>query len=359
MMWGRVGDGNCGRKLTLNSDSREAGLEIMNASGRAPDTISFCLCAQGGEMRLDQSLAQVLPQFSRARLQQWIREGRVRVDDSVLRPRDSVRGGETVLLQVPQAESGEWQAEAIPLDVVYEDEDLLVINKPADIVVHPGAGNPDGTLLNALLHHTPSLASLPRAGIVHRLDKETSGLMVVAKNEASRLNLIDQLSRRSLKREYLAVLAGVPVAGGTVDAAIGRHPRERTRMAISPRGKPAVSHFRVVRRFRQHALVRVQLESGRTHQIRVHMAHIGFPVFGDPVYGGRLRIPRDSDETLIAVLRGFRRQALHAARLGLIHPRTGQEMEWEASVPADMQNLIDQLERDQRDHADTSAGGRQ
>jgi 23S rRNA pseudouridine1911/1915/1917 synthase len=329
----------------------------MSTSGRTPEIISFCPCAQPEETRLDQFLAQVLPQFSRARIQQWIREGRVRVDDAVPRPRDSVRGGETVLLEIPEAESREWGAEAIPLDVIYEDEDLLVINKPADIVVHPGAGNPDGTLLNALLHHAPELARLPRAGIVHRLDKETSGLMVVAKNEAARLNLIEQLSQRSLRREYLAVLTGVPVAGGTVDAPIGRHPRERTRMAVTARGKPAVSHYRIVRRFRQHALVRVRLESGRTHQIRVHMAHQGFPVFGDPVYGGRLRIPPDSDPVLIEVLRSFRRQALHAARLGLIHPRTGEAMEWEVPAPADMQNLIDHLARDSRAHGESTAGG--
>lgn len=324
----------------------------------APEVIRFCFCKPGDGTRLDQSLAQLLPQFSRARMQQWIREGRVHVDDVVLRPRDPVHGGETVVLEVPAIESTASQPQAIPLDIVYEDKDLLVINKAADIVVHPGAGNPDRTLLNALLHHAPALASLPRAGIVHRLDKETSGLMVVARNEAARLNLIDQLAQRTLTREYVAVVSGTLVAGGTVDAPIGRHARERTRMAVTTRGKPAVSHYRVVRRFRRHTLVRVQLESGRTHQIRVHMAHLGFPVFGDPVYGGRLRIPPDSDAEFIAVLRGFRRQALHAARLGLIHPRDGRPREWEAPVPEDMQALIDALEHDARAHGDNAVRSR-
>jgi 23S rRNA pseudouridine1911/1915/1917 synthase len=260
-----------------------------------------------------------------------------------------------VVVDVPPAESGGWPAQEIPLEICFEDQDLLVINKPPGIVVHPGAGNPDRTLLNALLHHSPELAALPRAGIVHRLDKETSGLMVVARNEAARLDLIEQLSQRSLKREYLAVVTGRLISGGTVEEPIGRNSRDRTRMAVVPGGRPAITHFRIERRFRRHTLIRVRLETGRTHQIRVHMAYVGFPVFGDPVYGGRLRIPPDSSHHFAETLRGFHRQALHATRLGLIHPRTAQEMEWEAGPPDDMRQLIEVLEEDV--HARPDAGG--
>lgn len=326
-------------------------------SGTPSERIDFCFCDQPEAMRLDQCLAQVLPHVSRARIQQWIREGRVRVNEATPRPRDPVHGGETVAVDVPPAESGEWPAQEIPLEICFEDQDLLVINKPPDIVVHPGAGNPDRTLLNALLHHSPELAVLPRAGIVHRLDKETSGLMVVARNEAARLDLIEQLSQRSLKREYLAVVTGRLISGGTVEEPIGRNPRDRTRMAVVPGGKPAITHYRIERRFRRHTLVRVRLETGRTHQIRVHMAYVGFPVFGDPVYGGRLRIPPDSSPEFAETLRGFHRQALHATRLGLIHPRTGQEMEWEAVPPNDMRQLIEALDEDVRAHPDAEGGG--
>jgi 23S rRNA pseudouridine1911/1915/1917 synthase len=325
-------------------------------NGTSPERIDFCLCHPVEPLRLDQCLAQLLPGVSRARIQQWIREGRVSVNGAAPRPRDPVQGGEAVAIEVPAAEAGGWQAQEIPLDVQFEDQDLLVVNKPPDIVVHPGAGNPDRTLLNALLHHAPEVATLPRAGIVHRLDKETSGLMVVAKNEATRLDLIEQLSRRSLKREYLAVVNGRVISGGTVEEPIGRSPRDRTRMAVVAGGKPAITHYRVERRFRQHTMVRVRLETGRTHQIRVHMAYIGFPVFGDPVYGGRLRIPPDSTGEFAEVLRGFRRQALHATRLGLLHPRTGQEMEWEAEPPEDMQRLIRALEEDLRLHSGADEG---
>jgi len=291
-------------------------------------------------LRLDQALARSLPQYSRSRLQDWIREERVMIDGRVPRGRDTVRGGERVVVQAMEAPAGDWQAEAIPLRIVYEDDDILVIDKPAGLVVHPGAGNPAGTMLNALLHHAPSLKKLPRAGIVHRLDKETSGLLVVAKTETARLHLIHQLKERSLSREYLALVQGLVSAGGKVDAPIGRHVSARTRMAVSSRGKPAVSHYRVEKKFRAHTLLRVKLESGRTHQIRVHMAHLRHPLVGDPVYGGRAHLPRSASEELIAALHGFKRQALHATRLGLVHPTSGKAVSWDSPIPADMQKLI-------------------
>jgi 23S rRNA pseudouridine1911/1915/1917 synthase len=298
--------------------------------------------------RLDQVLAQLRPEVTRSQWQQWIEDGRVLLNGELPRKRDRLAGGETVTVAVPPPEPSGHAAEDIPLDVVYEDDSILVINKPPGLVAHPGAGNPEGTLLNALLHHVPALDTLPRAGIVHRLDKDTSGLLVVAKTETARQSLIAQLQDRSMSREYQAILNGVMIAGTTVDAPIGRHHADRTRMAVTGSGRPAVSHVRVVRKFRAHTQVAVRLESGRTHQIRVHMAHIKFPVFGDPVYGGRARLPKDAGETLIRTLQGFKRQALHAARLGLIHPETGERMEWSAPLPADMQELVAALERDAR-----------
>jgi 23S rRNA pseudouridine1911/1915/1917 synthase len=301
--------------------------------------------------RLDQALAVVFPDFSRSQLQQWIREGRVQVDGAAPRPRDRVRGGEQVSVAVPVPEPVRWSAQDLPLDVVYEDAALLVINKPPGLVVHPGAGNPDKTLLNALLHHDPGLSQVARAGIVHRLDKDTSGLLVVARTEAARRHLAAQLKDRSLKRVYTAVVRGVLISGGTVDAPLGRHSRDRTRMAVTNRGREAVSHFRILARYRAHTLISVSLETGRTHQIRVHLAHQGHPIVGDPVYGGRLILPRGADERLVAILRGFKRQALHAQTLGLVHPTTGESMSFSRPVPADMQALIDALAEDARVHA--------
>ena len=312
--------------------------------------LRFCAARSIEPMRLDHLLAQLLPEFSRSQLQQWIKNDCVVVGDKHLRPKDRVAGGETIVIAVPEAPEPDWVAQTIPLDIVYEDEHILVLNKPAGMVVHPGAGNPDRTLLNALLSHAPALRALPRAGIVHRLDKDTSGLMVIAKSERARLNLIEQLSTRELHREYATVVNGVMISGGTVDAPIGRHPKDRKRMAVVERGKPAVSHYRIIERFRAHTLVSVRLETGRTHQIRVHMAHIQFPVVGDPVYGGRLRIPPDSPESMIQVLRNFRRQALHARKLGLIHPVSGESMQWECALPDDMNRLIDILRKDAVQH---------
>jgi 23S rRNA pseudouridine1911/1915/1917 synthase len=301
--------------------------------------------------RLDQALATLFPDITRARLQQWIEAGRVGLNGRVPRKRDKVKEGDAVEIRVPPAAEGGWRAQAIPLEIVHEDADILVINKPPGLVVHPGAGNPEGTLLNALLGHAPGLAVLPRAGIVHRLDKDTSGLLVVAKTERARQHLIEQLQARTVEREYLAVVTGVMVAGGTIEAPIGRHRVQRTRMAVSVRGKPAVSHYRVIRKYRAHTLVQVKLESGRTHQIRVHMAHLHYPVVGDPVYGGRLKIPAGADARLKQALHDFRRQALHALKLSLVHPRTGQRVQWASSVPEDMSKLMEALAQDAKAHA--------
>ncbi len=297
-------------------------------------------------MRLDQALAQVFSDYSRSRLSQWLKAGQVRVNGEQQRARDKVRGGEQVEIQAELEARTEWEAEAIPLDIVFEDTELIVINKPAGLVVHPAAGNPAGTLVNALLYHDPQLSAVPRAGIVHRLDKDTSGLLVVARTLPAQKSLVEQLQARRLLREYEAVVTGVMTAGGTVDAPIGRHPVQRKRMAVLPGGKPAMTHYRVVERFRAHSWIRCRLETGRTHQIRVHMAHIHYPLVGDPVYGGRLRLPKGCGESLASTLRQFKRQALHARRLGLIHPATGKTLEWKAPLPADMEHLMAALRAD-------------
>ena len=298
-------------------------------------------------MRLDQALAAIFPDYSRARLQQWIKQGLVSVDGSTAkRSKDKVIGGELVELEALMEDQVECCPEPIPLEIVHEDESLLVINKPAGLVVHPAAGNPDGTMQNALLHHDETLVQLPRAGIVHRLDKETSGLLVVAKSLVAHKYLVEQLQERSIKREYRAVVTGVMTAGGSVDQPIGRHPNQRTKMAVIFSGKPAVTHYRVLERFRFHTYVKVILETGRTHQIRVHMAHIRYPLVGDPVYAGRLRIPPGVTPELEAMLRRFKRQALHARKLGLEHPKTGEWMEWTTEPPQDMQELLRVLEQD-------------
>ena len=296
--------------------------------------------------RLDQVLAELFPDFSRSRLQQWVKTGQVKVDGAVLRPRDKLHGGELIEVDALLEGQTAFVAEPIPLAIIHEDAAILVINKPAGLVVHPAAGNWQGTLLNALLHHAPQLEHVPRAGIVHRLDKETSGLLVVAKTLEAQTALVEQLQARSFTREYDAFISGVLTGGGTVDAPIGRHPVDRKRMAVVRGGKPAVTHYRLVRRFRAHSQIRVQLETGRTHQIRVHMAYLHHPLIGDPVYGGRLRIPPASSEAFAEVLRRFPRQALHAARLGLVHPDSGEYMEWQLPMPEDMVALCAALEQD-------------
>ncbi len=303
-------------------------------------------------LRLDQALARALPQYSRARLQSWIEAGAVQVDGHVPRPRDPVHGGERVRVEARLEPETRVVAERRSLEIVYKDPAIFVINKPAGLVVHPGAGNADHTLQNALLGHDPKLALVPRAGLVHRLDKDTSGLLVVARTLEAHAALVAALGAHAVGREYLAVCGGVMTGGGTVDQPIGRHRSVRTRMAVRSDGRAAVTHYRVVKRFRAHTLVRAELETGRTHQIRVHLAHIGYPVVGDPVYGGRRRIPRGASPQLIAALEGFRRQALHAIRLKLAHPVTGRPVEWEAPLPYDMTALIASLETDAREAAD-------
>ncbi|MCI0507381.1 MAG: 23S rRNA pseudouridine(1911/1915/1917) synthase RluD [Gammaproteobacteria bacterium] len=296
--------------------------------------------------RVDQVLAELFPDFSRSRLQKWIKDGFVLVDGQKWRPKDNVIGGELVELLVVVDDETQWKAEPVALDIVYEDEQIIVINKPAGLVVHPGAGNSHGTLSNGLLYHAPQTASIPRGGIVHRLDKDTSGLLVAAKTLAAHHGLVEQLQARTVTREYLALCNSVMTAGGMVDAPIGRHPTNRLRMAVRDNGKPAVTHYRVERRFRVHTLVRVNLETGRTHQIRVHMAYIGYPLVGDVVYGGRLKIPPACNQVFANALRNFKRQALHAASLELQHPASGEWMHWRVDMPDDMQELINLAEQD-------------
>ncbi len=299
-----------------------------------------------GGQRLDQVAARLFSDYSRSRLTAWIKDGRLTVDGAVLRPRDIVHVGSQLSLDAEQEAQGEWLAQDIELNVVYEDEHILMIDKPAGLVVHPAAGHADGTLLNALLHHVPELVNLPRAGIVHRLDKDTTGLMVVAKTLSAQTRLVEQLQARSVSRIYEAIVIGVITSGGTIDAPIGRHGTQRQKMAVTQGGKPAVSHYRVLERFRSHTHVRVKLETGRTHQIRVHMSHIGYPLVGDPLYAGRFRIPPAASPTLVEELKNFPRQALHARFLELEHPASGQRMKWESPLPDDFVWLLTLLRQD-------------
>ncbi|GAB2534685.1 23S rRNA pseudouridine(1911/1915/1917) synthase RluD [Rhodanobacter koreensis] len=294
----------------------------------------------------------MFPDYSRSRLSGWIKSGAVTLDGAVAPPRQLLRGGELVRLQVELEAELSSAPEAIALAIVHEDEHLLVLDKPAGLVVHPGAGNPAGTLLNALLHHDPRLAELPRAGIVHRLDKDTSGLMVVAKSLPAVTALVDMLSRHEVERQYEAVVLGTLVAGGTVDAPIGRSMGDRLRQAVRDEedGKRAVTHYRLRERFRAHSLLQCQLETGRTHQIRVHLAHIGHPLIGDPLYGGGLKLPKGATPGLIAALRSFRRQALHAERLSFEHPVSGELLSFSAERPADQLVLIEALRTDLLEH---------
>lgn len=297
--------------------------------------------------RLDQVAAQLFPQYSRSRLQAWIKAGELSVDGQQCRPRDKVPGGALVRIDALLQSQVLWQGQDIALDVIHEDDAILVIDKPAGLVVHPAAGHEQGTLVNALLAHAPELAQLPRAGIVHRLDMETSGLLVVARTLPAHRHLVEQLQERTVKREYCAVCIGAMTGGGTVDAPIGRHPRQRKKMAVlAAGGKPAITHYRLAQRFGHHTRITVNLETGRTHQIRVHMAHRRYPLIGDPQYGGRPRIPRGASDLLIDTLRNFPRQALHARALGLLHPETEEPLEFESPLPQDILDLIAVLERE-------------
>ena len=290
--------------------------------------------AECAGLRIDQTLAKLLPEHSRTRLRQWVDQGLVTVDGALPAPRDRVHGGERVVVRiVPAAPVVGDAPEAIALPIVDEDAAILVLDKPAGLVVHPGAGNRSGTLLNALLHHAPSLGTLPRAGIVHRLDKDTSGLMVVAKTPEAQTDLVRQLQARSVARHYLALVHGNVARSVIVDAPIGRHPVQRTSMAVVASGRPARTHVDVVARHGATTLVRCRLETGRTHQIRVHLASIGHPLVGDPVYGARARALSDE-------LRGFRRQALHAEHLSLVHPVTRRRRTWSSPLPADFATLL-------------------
>ncbi len=296
--------------------------------------------------RLDQALARMFPAYSRSRLKAWLLAGSITVDGEAWRPRDAVSGGEEITLTVTPEASVSAEPEPIPLDVVFEDDALLVINKPVGLVVHPGAGNAAGTLMNALLHHDSSLGELPRAGIIHRLDKDTSGLLLVGKTLPAHTALTRLLSDREISRHYLAVCNGVLTGGGTIDAPIGRHPVDRTRMSVQDGGREAVTHYTVIERFRAHTHIKVSLETGRTHQIRVHFAYRRHALLGDPVYGGRLALPRGATEPLIKMLRSFRRQALHAARLELAHPGSGETVSFEVPPPDDFQSLLAALRKD-------------
>jgi len=313
-----------------------------------PDIIELTLPTALHGRRMDQALVTLLPEYTRGTIQGWIKLGYILVDDNRPKSSDKVRGRETVTVAIPAVRTEEWIAQELDLEIVFEDAHLIVVNKPAGLVVHPGAGNVDGTLLNGLLARYPELRGLPRAGIVHRLDKDTTGLMVVARSELARQSLIEQLKTRSVHRRYLAVANGLLITGETIDQPIGRHRHDRLRMAVTASGKPAVTHIRVREKFRRHTLVEATLETGRTHQIRVHMAWRGFALVGDPVYGGKPRPPHDAGQSLLTLLQGFPRQALHAQSLGLIHPELGKEMRWQRDLPEDMETLVTALDLDSR-----------
>lgn len=302
--------------------------------------------------RLDQVLAELFSDYSRSRITDWIKAGQVKVDQTVItKPRHTLLGGESIEIEATLEQEGEWVAQNIPLDIVYEDDAVLIINKPAGLVVHPAAGNPDGTLVNALLHHCPDLQLLPRAGIIHRLDKDTTGLLMVAKTVTAHHHLVAQLQSRSVVRQYQAIVNGHMSGGGCVDAPIGRHPTQRKQMAVNEiNGKDAITHYRLGERFRQHTHVFLKLETGRTHQIRVHMAHIGYPLLGDQLYNKRVMVPPKAGDALIQQIRSFKRQALHAYLLGIEHPVSGEYMEWRADLPEDMQQMIESLRADYAVH---------
>ncbi|MFU2081814.1 23S rRNA pseudouridine(1911/1915/1917) synthase RluD [Gallibacterium anatis] len=303
--------------------------------------------------RLDQTLAELFPEYSRSRIKTWIEAGLVQVDDKIVTvPKEKVFGTEQIIMQAEIEEDTRFTPQNIPLDIVYEDEHILVINKSKDLVVHPGAGNPDNTVLNALLYHYPPIAEVPRAGIVHRLDKDTTGLMVVAKTIEAQTKLVRALQKRQITREYEAIASGIMTKGGTVDQPMARHPTKRTHMAVHPLGKPAVTHYRIMERFRNYTRLRLRLETGRTHQIRVHMAYIAHPLLGDQTYGGRPKPPKGASEALLEVLRQFQRQALHAIMLRLEHPISRELMEWYAPLPDDFVELVNALKTDYELHKD-------
>ncbi len=323
--------------MPTTSDNQSSQLD--NERVESEDILQATVPLELTGQRLDQAAVALFPDYSRARLQTWIREGHLLADGQKLAPKHKLVGGESLSLTVITEPQGEWVAEPMELEIVHEDEHLLVLNKPAGMVVHPAAGNPSGTLLNGLLHHCQVLENLPRGGIVHRLDKDTTGLMVVAKTLASHTHLVAQLQARSVKREYVALVYGHPNAEGRVEASIGRHPRQRQKMAVLPHGgKEALTHFQVLEYHPHCSYLALQLSTGRTHQIRVHMTHLGFPLLGDPTYGSN-RIHKVLSGLLTE--KGFQRQALHARKLALVHPGSGELCEWQAPLPGDLQQLLD------------------
>ena len=294
--------------------------------------------------RIHSAMAQMLPDYSRSKITTWVRSGGALINGKTFKPKEKILGGEIVTLNIKAEKTNDWKAEDIPLDIVFEDDDIIVVNKPVGLVTHPGAGNWTGTLANALLHYDPSLANLDRAGIVHRLDKNTSGLMVVARSELAQKNLVEQLQTHAVSREYSAIVYGHMISGGTVDEPIGRDPKDRIRQAVVEDGKDAVTHYRVIDRFAHHTHVKAILETGRTHQIRVHLSYIGHPLIADPMYGGKIRFPKKADDHLKNALKKFNRQALHAKKLTLTHPITLEQMSWKAPLPQDLQDLLKVLQ---------------
>ena len=294
--------------------------------------------------RIDSAMAQMLPDYSRSKITTWVRSGGALINGKTFKPKEKILGGEIVTLNIKAEKTNDWKAEDIPLDIVFEDNNIIVVNKPVGLVTHPGAGNWTGTLANALLHYDPSLANLDRAGIVHRLDKNTSGLMVVARSELAQKNLVEQLQTHAVSREYSAIVYGHMISGGTVDEPIGRDPKDRIRQAVVEDGKDAVTHYRVIDRFAHHTHVKAILETGRTHQIRVHLSYIGHPLIADPMYGGKIRFPKKADDHLKNALKKFNRQALHAKKLTLTHPITLEQMSWKAPLPQDLQDLLKVLQ---------------
>ena len=289
-------------------------------------------------------MAQMLPDYSRSKITTWVRSGGALINGKTFKPKEKILGGEIVTLNIKAEKTNDWKAEDIPLDIVFEDDNIIVVNKPVGLVTHPGAGNWTGTLANALLHYDPSLANLDRAGIVHRLDKNTSGLMVVARSELAQKNLVEQLQTHAISREYSAIVYGHMISGGTVDEPIGRDPKDRIRQAVVEGGKDAITHYRVIDRFAHHTHVKAILETGRTHQIRVHLSYIGHPLIADPMYGGKIRFPKKADYHLKNALKKFKRQALHAEKLTLTHPITFEQMSWKAPLPQDLQDLLKVLQ---------------